>query len=109
LNKRSHDKQLVKTISWLKWKNRKNDVNWFPSLKPFYFIMDIDYFKKFNDEYWHQTWDAVLHHFAQLINKLLRNWDNIYRYWWEEFSIITLPTNLEWAIWLANKIKNALI
>lgn len=55
-------------------------------------LLDIDHFKKFNDTYWHEVWDAVLVKFATSCNEFLKEkcwWvAEIYRVWWEEFVVM---------------------
>ena len=56
---------------------------------PFSLIMiDIDFFKKFNDKYGHQSGDAVLRQVAQTIKKNIRSTDIPCRYGGEEKSVI---------------------
>jgi len=73
--------------------------------KPFSLIMiDIDYFKKFNDTYGHQSGDAVLKQVAQILKKNVRSTDVVCRYGGEEMSIILTNTNNKDAITTAEKI-----
>ncbi|MCR8922616.1 diguanylate cyclase [Dasania sp. GY-MA-18] len=53
-------------------------------------IVDIDHFKKINDNYGHQTGDQILIAIAQTLNNSLRPNDRVYRWGGEEF-IIALP------------------
>ena len=76
--------------------------------KPFSLIMiDIDFFKKFNDTYGHQSGDAVLRQVAQILKKNVRSTDIVCRYGGEEMSIILTNTNNQDAITTAQKICNA--
>lgn len=76
--------------------------------KPFSLIMiDIDYFKKFNDTYGHQSGDAVLRQVAQILKKNVRSTDIVCRYGGEEMSIILTQTASDEAIITAQKICNA--
>ena len=68
-------------------------------------LMDIDFFKKINDGYGHQTGDDVLVETAQVLQKLLRKTDVLGRWGGEEFLIISPLTSLENGIKLANKIN----
>ena len=70
-------------------------------------ICDIDFFKKFNDTYGHQTGDAVLRQVAQILRKNSRATDYVCRYGGEEMSIILPNTNADEAIMLANRICHA--
>ena len=51
-------------------------------------ILDIDYFKKVNDQYGHLYGDEVLLLFAQLMSRSFRQCDLLFRYGGEEFAII---------------------
>ncbi|MEO0237279.1 MAG: sensor domain-containing diguanylate cyclase [candidate division WOR-3 bacterium] len=51
-------------------------------------LLDIDYFKKFNDTYGHQIGDLVLKHIANILQQSLRKTDLVARYGGEEFVIV---------------------
>ena len=70
-------------------------------------LIDIDFFKKFNDTYGHQSGDAVLKQVANIIKKNVRTSDIACRYGGEEMSVILTNTAHEEAIITANKICNA--
>ncbi len=57
-------------------------------------ILDIDFFKKFNDNFGHQSGDAVLRQVAFVLKKNVRATDIVCRYGGEEMSII-LPNAKE--------------
>ena len=67
-------------------------------------LIDIDYFKKFNDNYGHQAGDAVLKQVAQVLKKNVRSTDIVCRYGGEEMAIILSNTNNEEARTTAQKI-----
>ena len=67
-------------------------------------LIDIDFFKKFNDTYGHQSGDCVLKQVAQILKKNSRTSDIVCRYGGEEMSIILTNTNKEDAEITANKI-----
>ena len=67
-------------------------------------ILDIDFFKKFNDTYGHQAGDAVLKQVAMLLKNGVRATDIVCRYGGEEMSIILPNTSKEMALITANKI-----
>lgn len=51
--------------------------------------MDIDNFKKINDNFWHITWDTILKQFVNWIKESIRKGiDYVWRWWWEEFIIV---------------------
>ena len=70
-------------------------------------IIDIDFFKKFNDTYGHQAGDAVLKQVAQTLKKNSRTTDFVCRYGGEEMSIILPNTTAEDALFNANRINKA--
>lgn len=67
-------------------------------------IIDIDFFKKFNDTFGHQSGDAVLRQVAQTLKKNVRATDIVCRYGGEEMSIILPNTIKEEAYTTAEKI-----
>ena len=67
-------------------------------------IIDIDYFKNFNDKFGHQSGDAVLRQVAQTLKKNVRATDIVCRYGGEEMSIILPNTSKEEAYSTAEKI-----
>ena len=70
-------------------------------------IVDIDFFKKFNDTYGHQAGDAVLRQVAQTLKKNSRTTDYVCRYGGEEMSIILPNTTSEEALNNASRILHA--
>ena len=70
-------------------------------------IIDIDFFKKFNDTYGHQAGDAVLRQVAQTLKKNSRTTDYVCRYGGEEMSIILPNTSAEEALSNAIRINKA--
>lgn len=69
-------------------------------------IIDIDFFKKFNDTFGHQSGDAVLKQVAQTLKKNVRATDIVCRYGGEEMSIILPNTTKDEAFATAQKICN---
>lgn len=67
-------------------------------------IIDIDFFKKFNDNFGHQSGDAVLRQVAAELKKNVRATDIVCRYGGEEMSIILPNTKNEEAVAIANKL-----
>jgi len=67
-------------------------------------IIDIDYFKKFNDNFGHQSGDAVLRQVAFTLKKNVRASDIVCRYGGEEMAIILPNTQNEEAVNIATKL-----
>ena len=57
-------------------------------------LLDIDHFKKINDNYGHDVGDQALIHLAKVVQELLRPVDVVARYGGEEFVLILPDTNL---------------
>ena len=70
-------------------------------------IIDIDFFKKFNDTYGHQIGDSVLKTVAQVLKRNTRATDYVCRYGGEEMSIILPQTSKEEAMVNAERICEA--
>ena len=69
-------------------------------------MIDIDYFKNFNDTYGHAAGDECLRAVAQtLSNTPQRPADFVARYGGEEFVVILPETGIEPAVDLANRIR----
>lgn len=67
-------------------------------------LIDIDFFKKFNDAYGHQAGDAVLKQVAYTLKKTVRNSDIVCRYGGEEMAIILKDIGKDEAKIMAQKI-----
>lgn len=78
-------------------------------LAPLSLIMfDIDHFKKFNDSYGHIAGDEVIRTVALTSSQQLnRDSDEIFRYGGEEYAIILPNTDLEGAMFIAEKVRAA--
>ncbi len=68
-------------------------------------MMDIDFFKKFNDTYGHQLGDQVLKLVARCLTDCTKGRDTAARYGGEEFSIILPNTTLSNAVKLAEQVR----
>lgn len=70
-------------------------------------MLDIDYFKTYNDIFGHQKGDIVLKQLASLIKDNVRNSDMVFRYGGEEFVIILDNTENDIAIIVGERIRKA--
>jgi len=71
-------------------------------------VIDIDFFKKINDNYGHQIGDKVLKIVAQTVSKLLREVDFMARFGGEEFVVLLPETDADNALILLNRIRESL-
>jgi diguanylate cyclase (GGDEF)-like protein len=68
-------------------------------------VMDIDYFKKINDQYGHLAGDHVLRELAGLVQGRVRRDETVARYGGEEFVVLLPETTLEGAVSLAENLR----
>ncbi len=71
-------------------------------------VLDIDHFKRVNDEFGHLQGDAVLQMVAMHLQKELRSYDYAARYGGEEFVAILPDSSLKEAVFVANRIRLAI-
>lgn len=70
-------------------------------------MLDIDYFKNFNDNYGHQVGDQVLRLVARTLTDGVKGRDVAARYGGEEFAIILPDTGLQAAVTVGNALRKA--
>jgi diguanylate cyclase (GGDEF)-like protein len=68
-------------------------------------MVDVDFFKKINDEYGHQRGDMVLCEIAKGIQSACRSSDISFRYGGEEFVVVLGKTDAEGAKIIAERIR----
>jgi diguanylate cyclase len=71
-------------------------------------LLDIDYFKSFNDTFGHQTGDQVLRLVAMTLKSNIKGKDLAARYGGEEFVAILPSTDLEGAMIVAENVRKAI-
>lgn len=71
-------------------------------------FVDLDYFKRINDEYGHQAGDNVLRAVADCLTRMKRQSDLLARVGGEEFSFFLPQTELSGAMQLAERIREAI-
>jgi diguanylate cyclase (GGDEF)-like protein len=69
-------------------------------------ILDIDFFKNYNDTWGHLEGDKVLMGIGRIIKSCMRSMDTAYRYGGEEFAVILPETGLEKACIVGTRIKD---
>lgn len=71
-------------------------------------MIDIDFFKRINDEFGHRTGDEVLKEFARRLKKRIRKSDVLARYGGEEFILLLTQTARDGAIAEAERIRQCI-
>lgn len=69
-------------------------------------MIDIDFFKKVNDNYGHSAGDRVIKSLSRLLKQRLRGTDIIGRYGGEEFAVIMTDTDAAFAAKVIDEIRN---
>ncbi|MFC1850015.1 diguanylate cyclase [candidate division CSSED10-310 bacterium] len=68
-------------------------------------MIDIDYFKAYNDRYGHQAGNLILRSLAMEVKSLLRTSDILCRFGGEEFALIMPETDAPGAMVVAEKVR----
>lgn len=71
----------------------------------FFILLDVDHFKKINDNYGHATGDIALRHIATLITESVREKDIVTRMGGEEFSVLVMGENISIAKKVGERIR----
>jgi diguanylate cyclase (GGDEF)-like protein len=71
-------------------------------------IFDIDFFKKINDTYGHQSGDLVLKAISEKATAMIRNTDLLARYGGEEFVVVMPQTETHGAGTIAERLRKAI-
>ncbi|SFL86119.1 GGDEF domain-containing protein [Marinobacter zhejiangensis] len=69
-------------------------------------LIDLDWFKRINDEYGHDAGDAALKQFAELMREIVRQTDLAARWGGEEFLLLLPDTSLIQALTLAERLRH---
>ncbi len=70
-------------------------------------MVDVDHFKRFNDEFGHQVGDVTLQRVAEVIRSTLRETDDAYRYGGEEFVLLVENDDREAVAHLMERVREA--
>jgi len=96
-NRRAMNERLIQ--EWGHWKRDKNPVS--------VLMIDVDFFKKFNDNYGHLKGDECLKQIAQILEHNAKRTNDIaVRFGGEEFLIILAGTSRSEALIIAENIHN---
>ena len=72
-------------------------------------VLDIDYFKRINDQYGHVMGDQVLQAVARILLAHIRPGDLAARYGGEEFVLILPRTNVDQAVLVCERIRQVIL
>lgn len=97
-NRKSFDRRMHRCLT-INSHHRRSDQD---DMSNCLAILDIDHFKRVNDTYGHLYGDEVLLHFAQQMQKIFREEDELFRYGGEEFVVILKNLDIK----LADKVLN---
>ena len=70
-------------------------------------MIDIDHFKRVNDDHGHASGDRLLCDIADLLRQELRKGDNVLRWGGEEFMVCLASTDVDAGTQVANKVLDA--
>lgn len=70
-------------------------------------MMDLDNFKRVNDQHGHVVGDEVLRQLGDILRTAIRENDQAFRYGGEEFTVILPSTDVEGAQFVAERIRSA--
>ncbi len=68
-------------------------------------MVDLDHFKRINDQFGHAVGDTVLNHIASLLQASIRAYDYVFRYGGEEFLILINNTDQASCLSIAEEIR----
>lgn len=95
LNRRGLDQSLTREVARCQRNNSKLSLA----------MVDLDYFKKINDDFGHEAGDQLLIHFTALIRSVLRKSDALVRYGGEEFTLILPDTDPRGALLVLGRLQ----
>ncbi len=108
LNQEAHQDPLtgIGNRRYIEMKIKTSLAEFNQNYQPFGLLMlDIDRFKRVNDEYGHDVGDQVLKMIASTIEKNIRTTDNIGRWGGEEFLVLVHNLDLNHLHWISDKLR----
>ena len=95
-NRRKFDEDLAK--GWRQCSRERTPLS--------LIMLDVDYFKRYNDHYGHQAGDVCLRSVARAVSGTLRRpYDSVARYGGEEFACLLPNTGLDGAVAIAKTME----
>ena len=97
-NRRAFDQRLAE--EWVRHGRRGESLG--------LLMIDVDHFKRYNDELGHPAGDRVLADVATVVADALRSTDHLSRYGGEEFAAILPSTGVNAAVPVAQRVRQAI-
>jgi len=116
LNRRSFDHKLKRLLQ-LQEINQKKEVEddcegnlrqLHDNSSAWLVILDIDHFKRVNDQFGHMYGDEVILTLSQQMKKCFRSSDLLFRFGGEEFIVVLAPIPMETAANVLNRFRNTM-
>ncbi|MCK4387293.1 MAG: diguanylate cyclase [Dehalococcoidia bacterium] len=71
-------------------------------------MLDLDFFKAYNDMYGHPSGDRLLNQMGEIINSSIRDADQAFRYGGDEFAVILPQTDIKDAYLVAERVRECI-
>lgn len=99
LNRHSFEKRIARVVGAYQRRNNEN------TLQYCFAILDIDFFKRVNDDFGHLYGDEVLILFANIMETTFRHDDMLFRYGGEEFAVLLRDIKIDTAMMVLNRFR----
>lgn len=96
-NRRALDEELARRFA--QWKRKRGSLS--------LLLLDVDHFKRLNDEYGHTAGDDVLRRLAEVLQAMARSMDLVARYGGEEFDMVLPESDLSAGKVVAERVRTA--
>jgi diguanylate cyclase (GGDEF)-like protein len=70
-------------------------------------LLDLDHFKRYNDEHGHLAGDAALGRVGAILTRVVRGGDRVFRFGGEEFLILLPEVSLTETVGIAERIRES--
>lgn len=105
LNRKTFDERIMAIMSAHRAGQRRMSDN--KAMPCCLAILDIDHFKKVNDQFGHLYGDEVLLLFAQIMSRTFRDDDQLFRYGGEEFVVVLKEVDLTTGLAVLERFRKA--
>lgn len=106
LNRQSFDERMKTILHSIGDSNRRSSATTYANRSCFA-IIDVDYFKRVNDQFGHLYGDEVLLLLSQIMTRMFRHGDLLFRYGGEEFAVVLKDVDLNIAITVLERFRKS--